>query len=232
MVLLSVLTGLSVRADAASTHVLGAKTQTLAPAANTMNAGFYSATTLETVDADLAAENIKGGVNIFGKLGTAANSRALPDTGQTVHYSTAAGDDSDYKPATTQPSYTDNADGTTTDNRTGLMWAKDGSAAGCNGGVTAIWEDAITACEDLTFAAYDDWRLPNIKDLQSIVDYSRQSPSINPTYFLNTQSFYWSSTSYVPNSANSAWGVAFTNGFINTGGKASIYSVRCVRGGF
>ncbi|WP_372756230.1 DUF1566 domain-containing protein, partial [Labilibaculum sp.] len=62
--------------------------------------------------------------------------------------------------------YTDNGDGTISDASTGLMWTQDDSGAGM------IWKDALDYAEFSTEAGYTDWRLPNIKELQGIVDYS------------------------------------------------------------
>lgn len=66
--------------------------------------------------------------------------------------------------------FVDNGDGTISDLATGLMWQKADSGAGMN------WQEALEYSESLALAGYDDWRLPNAKELQSIVDYSR-SPS-------------------------------------------------------
>ena len=66
--------------------------------------------------------------------------------------------------------FIDNEDETVTDSATGLMWAQDDSGEGM------IWNDALVYAEDSELAGYTDWRLPNIKELQSIVDYS-YSPS-------------------------------------------------------
>jgi len=74
----------------------------------------------------------------------------LPDTGQTQSYTDTFGEDSDY--TINPPSYTDNGDGTVTDNVTGLMWQQ-GEVGSMN------WEDAITCCEALSLAGYTDWRL-------------------------------------------------------------------------
>lgn len=64
----------------------------------------------------------------------------------------------------------DNGAGTITDSATGLMWMQNDNAT------AMLWEEALGYVENLSFAGYDDWRLPNAKELQSIVDYSR-SPS-------------------------------------------------------
>jgi len=63
--------------------------------------------------------------------------------------------------------FVDNGDGTITDNATGLMWMKNDNGAG------VLWENALSYAEGLASAGYTDWRLPNAKELQSIVDYTR-----------------------------------------------------------
>lgn len=102
--------------------------------------------------------------------------------------------------------FIDNGDGTITDYATGLMWQK------ADDGIGKDWEEALSYSENLKLAAYSDWRLPNAKELQSIVDYSRSpqntdSPAINPV-FESTQikdpyenlghyPFYWTSTTHL-----------------------------------
>jgi hypothetical protein len=120
-------------------------------------------------------------------------------------------------------SFTDNGDGTVTDNDTGLMWQKE------DDGVTKTWESAI--CEGLSLGGYTDWRLPNIKELESITDDTKNSPAIDSTYFTNTNSSdYWSSTTTAENTS-SAWHVNFYSGSVNSSYKSGGYYVRCVRGG-
>ncbi|OGW00156.1 MAG: hypothetical protein A2W75_07770 [Nitrospinae bacterium RIFCSPLOWO2_12_39_15] len=111
--------------------------------------------------------------------------------------------------------FTDNANGTVTDNNTGLMWQKD------DDNTAREWESAITYCEGLSLGGDNDWRLPNIKELLSIID---------TTYFPNTNSsYYWSSTTDADYYTN-AWLVYFGDGNDNDNGPTSSYYVRCVRG--
>jgi hypothetical protein len=84
--------------------------------------------------------------------------------------------------------FTDNEDGTVTDHCTGLMWQKDtadvnGDGQTAEDGTDALpWCDALAYCENLSFAGHDDWRLPNVRELQSIVDYGRLGPAIDPVF--------------------------------------------------
>ncbi|PIV53756.1 MAG: hypothetical protein COS17_02295 [Elusimicrobia bacterium CG02_land_8_20_14_3_00_37_13] len=89
----------------------------------------------------------------------------------------------------------------------------------------------MTFCEGLSYAGYFDWRLPNRREVISIVDYGEQFPAINTTYFSNTKSsWHWTSTTYVPN-ASYAWSLSFNYGYVDYSDKANGYYVRPVRGG-
>ena len=121
--------------------------------------------------------------------------------------------------------FTDNGDQTITDNRTDLIWQKEDAST------TRNWEGAITYCEGLTLASQSDWRLPNIRELESIVDDSTCSPAIDSTYFPNTNSSeYWSSTTNAGGTSD-AWHVDFSDGGVDYNDKGDRYYVRCVRGG-
>lgn len=77
--------------------------------------------------------------------------------------------------------FTDNNNGTITDESTGLMWQKTDDGTALN------WENALSYAENLNLGGKSDWRLPNAKELQSLVDYSRSpqatnSPAINPIF--------------------------------------------------
>jgi len=133
-------------------------------------------------------------------------------------------------------SFTDNGDGTITDNVTTMMWQKCSNgqnATGCSGTAgTSRWEQAITYCEGLSLAGNSDWRLPNKNELASIVDYTRRKPAINSTYFRNTVSSpYWSATTIVSSNGSTsfAWYVGFDDGTVRNYGKSNYEYVRCVR---
>ena len=102
--------------------------------------------------------------------------------------------------------FVDNNDGTISDLATGLMWQK------ADDGISRNWEQSLTYAEGLTLGNKSDWRLPNAKELQSIVDYTRSpkasnSPAINPLFECteitdpdgNTGQypFYWTATSHL-----------------------------------
>ena len=115
---------------------------------------------------------------------------------------------------------------TVTDITTGLMWERFEPVE------SNKWETAIAYCENLMLSNYKDWRLPGLKELKSIVNYSMYNPSISNNFFPNIRtSFYWSSTTRVNNSS-SAWGVSFQSGYNNYFlNKSSNYLVRAVRSG-
>ena len=110
-----------------------------------------------------------------------------------------------------------------TDNSTGLQWQDDTLGASMN------WQAAIDYCEALSLDGFNDWRLPNLKELTSIVDDSTSSPAIEST-FQNTTSYYWSSTTYLGN-VSRAWTVGSGNGNHSNNPKSNGNSVRCVRAG-
>ena len=106
--------------------------------------------------------------------------------------------------------FRDNGDGTVTDRLTHLVWLLD---AGCLGSRT--WANALTAvatlntgtdfgCEDYSAGTFADWRLPNIKELQSLIDFGQSDPALPPDhpFFDVREAGYWSSTTAVFNRAN------------------------------
>lgn len=122
--------------------------------------------------------------------------------------------------------FVDNGDGTISDLTSGLMWSADDLGVGVD------WGDALELAENSEFAGYSDWRLPNVKELQSIVDYGGAYPAINQDYFscttlaVNENYYYWTSTSaYFSTKSpdyDSAWYVAF--GYTSHGAGAVRFS--------
>jgi hypothetical protein len=161
------------------------------------------------------------------------------DTGQTGCYDNAQqiappaegqpffGQDAQY--AGPQPRYEDNGDGTVTDLNTGLMWQRDP-------GPKVTWEDAVTGAAGFRLAGYADWRLPTIKELYSLIDFSGSivprpdgwKPYIDTRFFVFTygdpargerpiDSQYCSGTEYVGTTMNgnpTVFGVNFADGRI------------------
>ena len=120
----------------------------------------------------------------------------------------------------------DNGDGTISDTETGLMWQQAETGA-------MNWQGALSYCEDLVLptGGYDDWRLPDRNELQSLVDYSRYNPCLDKTFFPGVlSSGYWSSTTYA-GSTGCAWLVSFYYGYVNDVSKAYSCYVRAVRSG-
>ena len=121
--------------------------------------------------------------------------------------------------------FTDNGNGTVTDNHTGLVWQQAEVAAPMS------WEEALAYAESLSLAGYDDWRLPNIKELRSISDDDLSGPSIDTAYFPAAQvSKYWSSTTQI-NDDTQAWLIESQFGLVAYDAKTSDWYVRAVRGG-
>jgi hypothetical protein len=145
----------------------------------------------------------------------------LPDTGQTQSYTNTFGEDSDY--TINPPSYTENGDGTITDNVTGLMWQKE------DDDIYRTWDDAVSCCNDLTLASFSDWRLPSEYELMSIVNCDTYNPSIDTTFPGTNAPSYWSSITNAHNSSG-AWNVDFDYGCVYNHNKSNYYYVRCVRG--
>jgi len=175
----------------------------------------------------------------------------LSEINQPAKGSTFFGQDAQYKG--NQPSYTDNGDGTVTDNVTGLMWTQ-------KVGDKLTSQQAKVAADTIHIGGYSDWRLPTIKDLYSLIQFDGTDPSgpgsSNPTPFLDTNYFdfrygsaddgdriidaqYWSSTEYVSTTmwgASTTFGVNFADGRIkgypnevNPGGRIKKEFIRYVR---
>ena len=194
-------------------------------------------------------------------------SAQVPRTGQTTSY--AAGDDGALQKgvAWPNPRFTDNNNGTITDNLTGLIWLKNANCIGTlnpvfdNDGTPrdgrVIWQHALDFVAGINTGTYNcgdtsnggfnqtDWRLPNVRELQSLVDYGTANPApalpaghpfIN--FVTEFYSIYWSSTTFdcrpptcATNSTN-WWAVGFTfGGNVNFFDNTNHWYVIAVRGG-
>ena len=155
-------------------------------------------------------------------------------------------------------SYHDNGDGTITDLNTGLMWEKKSLDGSLHDVFKAfIWSSLVTDTvwdwidaintevgNGIGFAGFNDWRLPNVRELLSIVDYGRSpAPAVDPAFNNNViagctvltcslilPAPYWSSTTVAP-VVGDAWTVEFAAGHVVAFLKSESHFVRAVRGG-
>jgi hypothetical protein len=162
----------------------------------------------------------------------------LPGTGQTKCYDTSGneiscastGQDGEIQAgmAWPEPRFSDNGDGTITDNLTGLMWTRNANLP--NGPMD--WYQAIDYCNNLTLGGYSDWRLPNVNEQESIINANEANSAtwLNSQGFTNVQAdYYWSSStnSYYP---DDAWFVAMWSGYVVRSGQCGslVDSVICL----
>lgn len=131
-----------------------------------------------------------------------------------------------------------NGNGTVSDPKTGLMWkqcSEGQSGADCAVG-GAIHYTLKTALEQVAtlnsqgFAGYTDWRIPNIKELRTIIERQCHQPSIRLDLFPNTpSSWYWSASPYAKDAA-AIWGIGFDAGYDGKNSKSAQGRIRLVRG--
>jgi hypothetical protein len=157
----------------------------------------------------------------------------LPQTGQKSSY--LGGDDGDLQKGLSWPlpRFVDLGDGTIVDKLTGLMWTKDANLAGFK-----TWQEALDYVASMNSGnienfGYTDWRLPNINELESLIDADQCSPALpKGDPFNNVQSYtnYWSSTTYAGHTSH-AWCVYMGNGSVGLYVKSGGYYVWPVRSG-
>ncbi|HPB80892.1 MAG TPA: DUF1566 domain-containing protein [Spirochaetota bacterium] len=131
------------------------------------------------------------------------------------------------------------------DNTTGLVWIrctllKSGINPDpfCNNTSSTdifTWNEAVNSCSNLNksqYRGYSNWRLPNVRELQSSADYAHgKIPSINEKAFPNTKSKeYWTSTSHANSPGDFKWFMNFYNGTVSWNWSSTKYFVRCVAG--
>jgi hypothetical protein len=230
----------------------------------TIAGGYHNGSGYVEGDADLEATNIAQGVDLFGVVGTLTGNTyeaGVPKTGQTNCWNSnghtiacaGSGQDGEYQMGVEWPipRYVDNGDGTVIDNLTGLTWLKDADCMGImhwgdradetfgvlgrlNGG-----EDF--GCDDYTPGAFDDWRLPNVREMHSLVHYGFYDPAISNTAgtgrwtegdpFTGIQSLkYWTSTTRT-GYTHHVWLVYLYLGDVEEADKFYSYHMWPVRGG-
>lgn len=156
------------------------------------------------------------------------NQALVPKTGQTTNW--LEGDDGDLQIGVPwpDPRFTDKFDGTVIDNLTGLMWTK---SAGVYVGRTTL-SDALTSCSSCDEGGYTDWRLPNVRELQSLIDYGQVQydkpilPAGHPftgPFAPGDWWFYWSSTAH---GVTSAFCISFENGSMLSLSGCNVWCVR------
>lgn len=145
----------------------------------------------------------------------------LKKTGQTREYYYFY---DDYYDIGVAPSYTrDSETGIVTDHVTGIMWQDNVLSPAMN------WATAVETCESLSLGGYDDWRLPIIEELESIVDYGRSSLAVDPIFVNTAEKTYWSYTTYTAYTP-SIWSINYSHGSTNYLSASNNYYVMCVRG--
>ncbi|HEC15771.1 MAG TPA: DUF1566 domain-containing protein [Sedimenticola sp.] len=134
------------------------------------------------------------------------------------------------------------ADGAIMDKQTGLMWktCSEGQTwrrDGCQGDAGVYsWQEALLRAEAVNrgggYAGHSDWRVPNIKELDSLVELACFEPAINVEVFPDTPpGYFWAASPYLSDS-EFAWGIGFRHGDSLIGRKTRAYHVRLVRGGY
>jgi hypothetical protein len=186
---------------------------------------------LPTISPTTTTYNSTG--NRLTTYGMAAASLAkLPDTGQTIKAGTTLGQDADY--TINAPSFTDNNDGTITDNVTGLIWQKTDNGE-------STWDNAVSRTATIATGGYSDWRLPTPTELFSIMNHNVGNPAALDTKFFPSNpagaAEYWWSSDIYGSDATKIWCVNAGGGMgpkpksetLSAGGTLR-YHARYVRG--
>lgn len=203
------------------------ETKTLAGTTTVVQAGYYAATNLVEVAAGLVAENIRAGSAIFGIGGTYWGA-SVPKTGQTNTYHPNDDGASQMGVPWPNPRFTVQADtNCVLDNLTGLMWARNANVFG-----QMNWTSALENCSGLDYGGHTDWRLPTVREMQSLIDYGRSNSALPPGHPFTgvVNSSYWSSTTD-NNVKAQAWVVWVNVGYVQPGNKVNPGYVWPVRGG-
>ncbi len=199
----------------------------------TIALGYHNGAGYVQGDADLIVGNVKYGVTLFGITGTLVGS--VPKTGQTISFAT--GDDGDLERGAAWPSprFITSTTGVVTDAVTGLVWLQNAS---CYGGQT--WGNALTAANGLNSgecglsdgSVEGDWRLPNVRELHSLIDFSRLGIALPDGHpFTGISYNYWWTSTLVESSSNEGWSVWLGDGRVAPNNLGTSCNVWPVRGG-
>lgn len=159
----------------------------------------------------------------------------VPVTGQVTSYS--AGDDGDLQPgaAWPVPRFSDTGNGTVTDHLTGLEWVNAPHSLAGNAGLMS-WSNAVEFCEGLDYASNQNWRLPSIKELESMVSLASNSPPSwlnGPETPLNGifEGNYWSGTTLAGSSGSARYvnTYLFSVGYLSKPSPVRVWPVRSVQ---
>ena len=175
-----------------------------------------------TSEADATNANKIWVANAGGGIGNHLKTETVSAGGTRKIHARAVRDQT--PPPTVAAHFSDNGDGTITDHLTDLIWQKTPAPDSMS------WENALVFAENLSLAGHDDWRLPNIKELQSLNDETVANPSL-PTQFFPKIGVkkYWSGTS-LPNQTTRAWYLFTRFGITTYDLKTAKDNVLCVRG--
>lgn len=178
--------------------VVGAiPTRTLSDTSTVVRAGYYAATDLADTDPDLVSTNLRAGIILFGVTGNVPPA-PVPKTGCVISHET--GDDGQYQKGVAWPvprftAGTGSSSNCVTDNLTGLMWLRNPTATLRN------CSNSIVYCEGLGGSSgrggYADWRLPNVREMQSLFDYDNRAPALpteHPFIGVPTTNDFWTGT--------------------------------------
>ncbi len=225
---------------------VGPQSITPGTSAQTITQGYHDGTGAVAGDTDLAGENIKKDVVIFGVTGTYPLA-GVAKTGQTPIVpleSPPAGSDGALQKGVAWPSprFTDNLNGTVTDNLTGLIWLKNANKWGA-----VTWDTALANCNNLEDdnstltdgSSAGDWRLPNVMELLNLIDWGYFNPALcnalgtaqwtQEDAFTDVQLGYYSFSTTYQGGTSAAWRVALNGGDVKYDYKYSSSYVWPVR---